>query len=455
MTEFIPHDYQKYSIDWIIEKPYCGLLLDMGLGKTVTTLTALNELKYDYLEIDKALIIAPLKVAAKTWPDEIQKWDHLKHLRVSTVIGSEKQRIHALNERADIYTINRENIKWLVEYFGTRWPFETVVIDELSSFKDSKSQRFRALRKVRPKMERVIGLTGTPAPNGLIDLWPQIYLLDQGERLSKSITRFRELYFTPGQRSGHVVYNWNLKEGAERAIQSGIEDICVSMKSADYLELSERVDNVIRVEMSEKEVKQYKELEKELILEVDGQDITAANAAVLANKLLQLANGAIYDEEKNVVSIHNEKLDALANVIEEAQGEPVLVFYNFRHDLERIKKRFKFARELKTSQDQDDWNAGEIPLLLAHPQSAGHGLNLQQGGHLIVWYSLTWSLEYYQQANARLMRQGQKNSVIVHHLVTKDTMDERVMKALQNKEIGQNELLEAVKARMGEVENES
>lgn len=446
------HDYQTYSKNWIIEKPFCGLLLDMGLGKTLTTLTALNDLKYDYIELNNVLIIAPLRVADKTWPDEIQKWDHLQHLTFSKVLGSTKKRIEALAEPADIYLINRENVVWLVEYYGKSWPFETVVIDELSSFKDPSSKRFKALRKVRPLMKRVIGLTGTPAPNNLINLWSQLYLLDRGERLEPRVTHYRAKYFQPGQRDGHVVYNWSLLPGAEERIYDLISDICISMKSKDYLQLPERLDNVVEVDLTAKERANYQKLEREYILSLE-TDVIASNAAVLANKLLQFASGAIYDEDKNVLTIHSQKIEALKEIVEEAQGEPILVFYNFQHDLERIKNAFPQARELQGAEDMDEWNNGQVPLLLAHPQSAGHGLNLQAGGHTIVWFSLTWSLEYYQQANARLMRQGQQHNVIVHHLITKDTIDERVLKVLQGKEKGQDALLEAVKARLEEVQN--
>ena len=452
MVEAKLHPYQKYAVQWIIDHPYCGLLLDMGLGKTLTTLTAL-EWMIDLLGgVKKALIIAPLSVAKNTWPAEVAKWDHTKHLTTSLVLGTEAKRIKALNQEADLYITNRENVTWLVNYYKRRWPFDTVVIDELSSFKSSNATRFRALRKVRPLMKRVIGLTGTPAPNSLMDLWPELYLLDQGERLGKTIGSYRRSYFHPGAGDGHIVYKWELDQGAEPKIYDAISDIAVSMKSGDYLKLPPRTDNTVEVELKPGQMKQYKQLESDFILEAEEDgEITASNAAVLTNKLLQMANGAIYDDEKRVVHIHDQKLEALKSIIDEAQGQPVLVFYQYKHDLIRILEAIPEAKALDVkSDDIDRWNCGEIPVMLAQPQSAGHGLNLQQGGHIIVWFSLTWSLEYYQQANARLDRQGQTQPVIVHHLVAKDTIDEQVLKVLQGKAKGQNALLEAIKARIKE-----
>lgn len=450
----ILHEYQNYSKNWIMDHPAAGLLLDMGLGKTLTTLMAVNELKYDYLEIDNVLVIAPLKVAQKTWSDEVSKWSQLSHLKVSKIIGSKQKRLEALNTKADIYMINVEQVVWLVEHFGRKWPFKMVVIDELSAFKNPQAKRFKALRQVRPLIKRVVGLTGTPAPNSLIDLWPQMYLLDRGERLEKHITKYRNKYFTAGQHNGYTVYSWTLRAGAEDIIFEKINDLCISMKATDYLRLPPQTDNIIEVSMSEKEMNNYKVLEKDLVLSLPEGDVVAVNAAVLSNKLLQLAGGAIYDEDKNVQLIHDRKLEALEDIIEESQGEPILIFYYFKHDLERLKARFKDLRTLESDETIDDWNNRKIPLLAVHPKSAGHGLNLQQGGHIAVWFSLTWSLEYYQQANARLARQGQENAVIVHHLVAKNTLDERVIKVLQGKENGQNALLEAVKAKIKEVNNE-
>jgi len=433
-----------------LELPKVGLLLDMGLGKTVCTLTAIDELMFDSFEVSKVLVIAPKRVAEDTWMREIDKWDHLKHLRLSKVLGSQKQRMAALRAAADIYVINRENVVWLVDLYKSDWPFDTVVIDELSSFKSNKSQRFKELKKVTPLISRMIGLTGTPTPNGYLDLWPQIYLLDRGERLGKTIGGYRERYFTPGRRNGYTVFDWDLKEGAEKAIQNKIKDICISMDAKDYLGLPERINNNVYIKMEPKARVLYEELEKELILQVDGEEITALTAATLTNKLLQMANGSVYNSERDVIHIHDGKLEALEEILEFNQ-EPVLVFYNFKHDYSRLMEHFQDMkpRTLETSQDISDWNNGKIRLLLAHPASVGHGLNIQAGGHIIVWFGLTWSLELYQQANARLDRQGQAKNVIVHHLITEGTVDEDVMKALDRKETGQAALLEAVKARIG------
>jgi SNF2 family DNA or RNA helicase len=448
--KFIPHDYQKVAIEKTIDQPAVGLLLEMGLGKTVSVLTAIQALLYDYFDVSKVLVIAPLRVAQSTWSGEIEKWDHLRGLRLSKVLGNEKQRIEALNQPADLYIINRENTEWLVNYYGRKWPFDMVVIDELSSFKNPKSKRFRALRKVRPLIKRVVGLTGTPAPNGLIDLWSQIYLLDQGERLGKTLTGYRDRYFDPGRRNQNIVFEWVPKPFAEERIYEKISDICVSMKAEDWLRLPERIDNVIEVELPEKAKNQYNQLEKNLILPLLDSDVTAANAAVLTNKLLQMANGAIYDEFGEAKEIHDTKLEALEEVVEAANGKPVLVAYSYRHDLDRIKNRLRKynPRMLDNDQDVRDWNAGKIQVLLLHPASGGHGLNLQAGGNIIVWFGLTWSLEWYQQTNARIHRQGQTERVIVHHIVAKGTMDEQVLKALTGKAATQEDLMEAVKARI-------
>lgn len=445
------HEYQEYSKDWILDHPYCALFLDMGLGKSLTTLTAIDELLNTFEVIENVLVIAPLSVAEKTWSDEIEKWDHLNHLTFSKVLGSRQQRLAALAKKADVYLVNRENVEWLVDHYRKEWPFRTVIIDESSSFKSPSAKRFKALRKVRPMIERLVELTGTPSPNNLMDLWSQIYLLDQGERLGKTITAFRNHYFTPASQNGHIVYSWALLPGAEEAIYKKIGDICVSMKAKDYLKLPPRTNNVIEVELSSADRKKYKELERHYVLELKGSDVVASNAATLSNKLLQMSNGCIYDENGEAKPIHEKKLDALERVIEEAQGQPVLVFYQYKHDLARIQERFKQAKVLDVSAgDIKKWNEGKIPVLLAHPQSAGHGLNLQAGGHIIVWFGLTWSLEFYQQANARLDRQGQQNPVIVHHLVAKGTIDEDVMRALETKEVGQEALMAAVKARINE-----
>lgn len=443
------HPYQEYSVEWIINHPYSGLFLDMGLGKTLSTLTAVDEL-LTIGEVSKVLVIAPLTVADKTWSDEIKKWDHLKHLTYSKILGSEKQRIAALSKEADLYLINRENVVWLAEYFKSKWPFETVVIDELSSFKSPQSKRFKALRKIRPKIKRLIGLTGTPAPNNLMDLWPQMYLLDRGERLEKTLTAYRRKYFVPDKMNGHIVYSYRLIPKQDEVIFEKISDVCVSMKAKDHLSLPPRVNNIINVELSGKDLLNYKQFEKEYVLTLEDSELVAMNAAVLTNKLLQMANGAVYDDEGNIKVIHDEKLEALERIIEDSQGEPILVFYNYKHDLERIKAKFPYAETLDGAETIDRWNNKEIPLLLAHPQSAGHGLNLQKGGHIMVWFSMLWSLEYYQQANARLDRQGQNESVIVHHLVTKGTVDEIALKRLEGKELTQDELFAALKAKIKE-----
>lgn len=449
-SNFIPHDYQEYSINKIIENKQAGLFLDMGMGKTISTLTAVAKLMHDYFEVHRVLVIAPLRVAKYTWTDEIVKWEHINYLTTSQILGSEKERLAALDKKADIYLINRENVVWLVEHFKSKWPFDMVVVDELSSFKNSNSKRFRALRKVRPLIKRIVGLTGTPAPNGLIDLWPQMYLLDQGKRLGNTVTGFRHRYFTPGagDPSRYIVYEWLPKPEAEDRIYEKISDICVSMKSVDYLELPDRVDHTVGVDLTDKARKKYNQLEKDLLLPYTDGDVVADTAAVLSNKLLQLANGAVYDEDQDVKYIHDEKLDALEDLIEQANGKPVLVFYNFKHDLARLQERFKDAVKLETDDDFKAWNKGEIPILLTHPASAGHGLNMQDGGNIIIWFGMNWSLELYQQANARLHRQGQKESVNVYHLIVKDSIDERVMKAIKNKTVTQDDLMEAVKARI-------
>lgn len=443
------HYYQDVATNMIIDNKSCGLLLDCGMGKTVATLQAIDDLMYDYFEIDRVLVIAPKKVARDTWIDEVNQWDHLKHLDVSVVIGTASQREKALRRRADIYCINREMVSWLVDRYRSKWPFDMVVIDELSSFKSSKAQRFKDLKKVMPLVKKVVGLTGTPTPNGLIDLWPQMYLLDRGERLGKTVSSYRRKYFSPGMTNGHVVYNWRLNKGSSEAIYKAIGDICISMQSVDHLKMPKRIDNIISVRMNEKARRLYRQMEKDLLLPFVNGDVVAANSAVLSNKLLQMASGAVYDEEQGIKKIHDAKLEALQDLIESANGQPVIIFYWFKHDYERIKKILPDARDLKTHEDMNEWNRGEIPILLMHPASAGHGLNLQHGGHIAVWFSLPWSLELYQQANARLYRQGQdSDTVILHHLVAEGTVDEQVIKALRCKSMGQDELMKAVKARI-------
>ena len=446
---FKPHSYQEYAIDKIIELPAVGLFMDMGMGKTVSTLTAVLKLLFDYFEVSKVLVIAPLRVADTTWTDEVDKWEHLSELRVAKVLGSQDDRSKALSKQADIYVINRENVSWLVERYKERWPFDMIVVDELSSFKSPKSKRFKDLKKVLPYIKRIVGLTGTPAPNSLLDLWPQLYLLDRGERLGKTLTSYREKYFLPDKRNQHIVYTYKLRPFADQEIHKKISDICISLSAKDYLDLPERIDNIIKVKLENDVMNQYKEFEKEKLLELKDTDITAATAGVVVGKLLQMANGQIYDDEGQVHMIHEAKLEALSEIIENVNGQPVLVFYNFKHDYDRLVCRFKKLepRTLQNSQDIKDWNEGKVKMLLAHPASVGHGLNLQAGGNIIIWYGLTWSLELYQQANARLYRQGQKNSVIIHHLVAEGTVDEHVMKVLQTKDKWQSTLLEAVKSK--------
>ena len=379
--------------------------------------------------------------------ERLKKWEHLIGMKASLVVGTKKQREQALEEAADVYIINRENVVWLVE--NHRWDFSTVVIDELSSFKSSKAQRFKALKHVRPQVSRVIGLTGTPSPNGLLDLWPQMYLLDMGQRLGRYIGGYRERFFLPDKRNREIIYSYKPKQGAEEKIYSLISDICISMKAADYLNMPERIENRVEVSMNAKEEKLYQSFERDMVLSIGEEELDAVNAAALSNKLLQMANGAVYGEDKKVISIHDRKLDALEDLVEAANGKPVLVAYWYKHDLMRIQKRLPEARVIDTSKDITDWNHGEIAIGLIHPASAGHGLNLQEGGCTIVWFGLTWSLELYQQMNARLWRQGQKHTVVIHHLITKGTHDEDVMKALEKKETGQSALIHAVRARIG------
>lgn len=445
--KYSPHNYQTFASEFILEHPVCCLMLDMGLGKTVVTLTALWELALDRFDIGKVLVIAPKRVASDTWPKELQKWEHLTGLTASLVVGSRKEREAALARPATLYIINRENVSWLVENY--RWDFDTVVIDELSSFKSSRTERFKAMKKVRPLVSRVIGLTGTPAPNSLLDLWPQMYLLDMGQRLGRFITGYRERYFVPDKRNREIVYSYKLRSGSEDAIYSLISDICISMKAVDYLDMPERIDNRIEVTMSEKERKLYDDFCRDMMVKIGSEELDAMNAGVLSGKLLQMANGAVYGDDRKVLPIHNRKLDALEDLVEAANGKPLLVAYWYKHDLSRIRERFPEARCIDTAKDISDWNAGEIPLALIHPASAGHGLNLQDGGCTIVWFGLTWSLELYQQLNARLWRQGQKHTVVIHHIITIGTHDEDVMKALESKDMRQSSLIEAVRVRIG------
>ncbi len=452
--EFRPHDYQRHCISRILKTKKIGLFLDMGLGKTVTTLTAIRELKYNRFQVRKVLVIAPKKVAEGTWTREKDKWDHTRMLRVSPVLGSLAKRIRALNTPADIYVINRENVTWLVDYYRNDWPFDMVVVDESSSFKSHKAKRFKSLASVSEKIDRMVELTGTPSPNGLDDLWAQVFLLDGGERLERRYTWFREKYFQPDKRGADgTVYSYEAKPGTERNILERISDICVSMKAEDYLELPDLVYHRISVELDAKSARAYRELERNMVLELPEEgEITAASAAALSNKLLQLANGALYDGDRNVHQVHDCKIEAFLELVESLKGRPVLVFYNYQHDRERILAALigkgLRVRELRTPADEDDWNSRQIDILLAHPASSAYGLNLQQGGNHVVWFGLTWNYELYTQANKRLHRQGQEEKVIIHHLVCEGTRDEDVMEALERKEDVQNQVMESLKARI-------
>ena len=446
--KFIPHDYQRYAAEFIITHPISALLLDMGLGKTSITLTAINDLLFDSFEIHKVLVVAPLRVARDTWSAEIEKWEHLKNLQYSVVVGPAQERLKALCTPADIYIINRENIQWLVEESGLTFDFDMAVIDELSSFKNHQSKRFKAFMKVRPKLKRIVGLTGTPASNGLMDLFAEFKLLDMGERLGRLIGQYRNAYFQPDKRNGMVVYSYKPLPVAEQRIYDKISDITISMKATDHLKMPELISAEYMVQLSENEKEKYDRLKKDLIFSTEDNEVTATNAASLSNKLSQMANGAVYSDDGETVHIHDRKLDALEDIIESMNGRPLLVAYWFKHDLERIKKRFEI-REIKSSEDISDWNSGKIPVALIHPASAGHGLNLQSGGSTLVWFGLTWSLELYQQTNARLWRQGQTaDTVVIQHIIAKSTIDEQIMKALKTKDTTQAALITAVKAEV-------
>ena len=446
--KFIPHDYQRYAAEFIITHPISALPLDMGLGKTSITLTAINDLLFDSFEIHKVLVVAPLRVARDTWSAEIEKWEHLKNLQYSVVVGPAQERLKALCTPADIYIINRENIQWLVEESGLTFDFDMAVIDELSSFKNHQSKRFKAFMKVRPKLKRIVGLTGTPASNGLMDLFAEFKLLDMGERLGRLIGQYRNAYFQPDKRNGMVVYSYKPLPDAEQRIYDKISDITISMKATDHLKMPELISAEYMVQLSENEKEKYDRLKKDLIFSTEDNEVTAANAASLSNKLSQMANGAVYSDDGETVHIHDRKLDALEDIIESMNGRPLLVAYWFKHDLERIKKRFEI-REIKSSEDISDWNSGKIPVALIHPASAGHGLNLQSGGSTLVWFGLTWSLELYQQTNARLWRQGQTaDTVVIQHIIAKSTIDEQIMKALKTKDTTQAALITAVKAEV-------
>lgn len=453
--QFKPHPYQAYCISRLLSDPALGLLLDMGLGKTVITLTAINELQYNRFQVGRVLIVAPKKVAEATWQKEASKWDHLHHLRFSSVLGSAAKRIQALHSPADIWVVNRENVPWLVEYYRNAWPFDMVVLDESSSFKNHKAKRFKALTWVRHSIHRIVELTGTPAPNGLLDLWAQIYLLDEGQRLGKKITHFRERYFDPDQRGRDMVYSYAPKPGADNAIRQLIGDICVSMKAEDYINLPDCTYNDVPVVLDSRAKAAYERLEKDTLLQVAESTIDAGSAAVLTGKLLQLCNGAVYDDAGQMVEIHQCKLEAFLEVIESLQGQPVLVFYNFRHDLERLEAVLAGAglrvRRLTGAAEEADWNSRKIDVLLAHPASCAYGLNLQAGGNHVIWFGLNWSLELYQQANKRLHRQGQTEKVIIHHLVVQGGVDEDVVAALHDKGDTQERLMAALKARIEKV----
>ena len=445
---FIPHNYQQYAIDYIESHSISAVLLDMGLGKTSITLTAINDLLFDSFDVHKVLVVAPLRVARDTWSAEIEKWEHLNDLRYSVVVGTERERLKALSIPADIYIINRENVQWLVEDSGYPFDFDMAVIDELSSFKNHQSKRFKAFMKVRPKLKRIVGLTGTPAGNGLMDLYAEFRLLDMGERLGRFISQYRDAYFQPDKRNGMIIYSYKPLPYAEQQIYDRISDITISMKATDHLKMPELISSEYTVQLTEKQKEKYEKLKKELVLTSDDNEVTAANAAALSNKLSQMASGAVYSDDGSIVEVHNGKLDALEDIIESMNGKPLLVAYWFKHDLERIKKRFD-VREIKSSEDISDWNSGKIPVALIHPASAGHGLNLQSGGSTLVWFSLPWSLELYQQTNARLWRQGQtSNTVVIQHIITKDTIDAKILNALKAKDTTQAELISAVKATL-------
>ena len=445
---FVPHDYQTYATHFIVEHREAALLLDMGLGKTVITLTAIDVLVRDSFEVCRVLVIAPLRVARDTWPAEIGKWEHLSGLTYAVVVGTEDERRAALRQRVSVYIINRENIDWLITKSGVPFEFDMVVIDELSSFKSHQTKRFRALMKVRPALKRIVGLTGTPSSNGLMDLWAEFKLLDMGKRLGRFIGQYRETYFVPDRRNQHMVFSYTPRAGAEEEIYRQISDITISMKARDFLKMPERIESNVTVRLSDAERARYERMKAEMVVELGDTEIDAVSAAALSNKLLQMANGAVYDEGGEANTLHSRKLDALEDVIEAANGKPLLVAYWYKHDRERIVARFG-AREIRTSADIADWNAGKIPVALIHPASAGHGLNLQEGGSALVWFGLTWSLELYQQTNARLWRQGQKSTVVIQHIIAEDTIDERVMAALAKKDKTQAALIDAVRAELG------
>jgi SNF2 family DNA or RNA helicase len=450
--QYIPHTYQTRLKDFIIDNRYAFLTVDMGLGKTVTTLTAVRELLEDYLEAERVLVIAPKSVAENTWTSECAKWDHLAHLRVSVVMGDEKHRIKALETPADLYVINRDNVVWLTEHYGAQWPFDTVIIDESSSFKNPQARRFKALRKVRPMIRRMVLLTGTPSPNGHMDLWSQMWLIDMGQRLGRTLTSYRSKYFKPGRSNGHTVYNWILNPGASAAIGELMADVTVSLKAEDWIEVPDLIETDVRIALSPKELQQYKIFERDQVMSIGSADIVAITAAALATKLLQFTGGAMYaetpDGRETYVKVSDAKLSALEDIIEAADGDPVLVFYQYRHELERLQEYFKALHPVTFSGEPETlkaWNEGRIPLLLCQPASVQYGLNMQAGGHIIVWYTPTWNLEQYQQANARLHRQGQGRPVICYRLICDGTIDEKVVGALKGKDTAQERLLRLIR----------
>ena len=445
--QYKPHEYQTYATEFILTHPFAAILLSMGLGKSVITLTALFDLCLDRFEISKVLIIAPLRVARDTWPAEIRKWDHLHSLTYSVAVGTEAERKAALRQQVILHIINRENVQWLIEQSGLPFDYDMIVVDELSSFKSYQAKRFRSLMKVRPMVKRIVGLTGTPSTNGLMDLWSEFRLLDLGKRLGRFITHYRDEFFLPDKRNGQQIFTYKPKPGAEVEIYRRISDITISMKSTDYLYMPECIMNEVIVALSPAEQEVYNRMKQDLVVQLQDSEIDAINAAALSNKLCQMANGAVYGDDKQTIGFHDRKLDALEDLLEAANGNPVLIAYWFRHDLERIRRRFS-VREIKTSRDIFDWNAGKIPVAVIHPTSAGHGLNLQAGGSTLIWFGLTWSLELYQQTNARLWRQGQQNTVVIHHIITKGTIDEQIMIALQRKDKTQAALIHAVKAQL-------
>lgn len=442
-----PHFYQTYVKEFILSHKEAAIFLDCGLGKTVVTLTALEELLHDFFEIGKVLVIAPLRVARDTWPSEIAKWEHTKNIRASVVMGSAKERTAALLKPAEVYIINRENVKWLIEESNMPMDFDMIVIDELSSFKSYQAKRFRALMKLRPSVKRIVGLTGTPSANGLMDLWAEFRLLDMGKRLGRFISHYRDAYFLPNKRDQQMVFSYKPREGAEDAIYRRIEDITVSMRAREYLKMPALISNIVPVALDARERKLYDDMKRDMVIAVENEEVDAVSAAALSNKLLQMANGAVYADGRKVIRLHDRKLDALEDLAESANGKSVLIVYWYKHDLERIQSRLS-VREIRSSEDIEAWNAGEILLGVIHPASAGHGLNLQFGGSTLVWFGLTWSLELYQQTNARLYRQGQKDTVVIHHIVAAGTMDEKVMEALEHKDKTQAALIDAVKAEV-------